>query len=86
MYYWSDAFRNNTGETLETCLQKYGSAKDYCPVKDMGIQVVFLDDRKTFSNSFLTKCTRGQVDWGVWAKVKLQSEDPDVYVKRGSLN
>lgn len=83
MHWWNDIETNNQGESLQTCLEKYGTGKDYCPVKDMGIKVLFLDSTKSFGYSWLLAVTRGRVDDGEWAVVKIHTETPDTYIREG---
>ena len=83
MYWWSDVETNTLGEDLATCLAKYGTGKDYCPVKNMGIRVIFLDSTQSFGNSWLLAVTEGPVDSGKWVGVKSHRLDEDTYVLNG---
>ena len=83
MYWWNDVETNDIGESLQTCLEKYGTGKDYCPRKNMGIKVLFLDATKSFKKSWLLAVTLGRVDDGEWRPVCCHMEDADTYIRLG---
>ena len=84
MYWWSDTKTNRLGEDLNTCLRLYGTGTDYCPAKDMGIKVLFLDSTKSFGYSWLLVVTKGPVNRGRWCTVKCHSESQDTYIRKGN--
>ena len=75
--YWSDEYRNNYGEDLQTCIEKYGYVRDTYPKVIMGtvrvVQniLVYLDERKTPAYSWMFS---SMLD-GEWCHVRLHRED-----------
>lgn len=53
-YYWNDEFKTEKGETLIECHRKYGLGKQRITKNYIHyiMDVIFLDERKTFGNSW----------------------------------
>ena len=53
-HFWDLAKTNRAGESLDTCLQKYGyDVMDATDERDMIYKVVFLDETKSFGYAWL---------------------------------
>lgn len=73
--YWNDAFRNEKGEDLQTCLEKYGWGVDrdhYAKVT-----VIFLDETRSFGYSWLL---RNDIR-DAFTRVRLYADDPCVRIR-----
>ena len=57
--YWSDEFRNDEGEDLQTCLEKYGHGVDTDAQRDILTLVIFLNEDKDFGESWLIRINCG---------------------------
>ncbi len=52
-FYWSAEEKNRQGESLSTCMSKYGVGGWYCTSRDMAAALVFKSDERLASNSWL---------------------------------
>ena len=50
-YYWSDTFVNEQGESLRTCLERYGTGGDEDDA--LMTRLVYLDETRCDGNSWL---------------------------------
>lgn len=55
-YYWDPNFRTQTGETLVYCYQQYGTGTQKMNKNGICMEVIFLDQRRTFANSWVLRC------------------------------
>ena len=75
--YWCDSFRNALGEDLTTCISKYGWGVERDVHSDMKITVIFLDEEKDFSHSWLVRIDVRNT----FTRARLYAEDPEVRIK-----
>ncbi len=57
-YYWDDKTTNNLGEHLHQCVEKYGLGTQKLRGKYTTMTVIYLDDQKSFGNSWCLKVIR----------------------------
>ena len=75
--YWSDEFRNKNGEDLDTCLRLYGWGVNRDVQRALKITVIFLDDTRSFGNSWLIRMD----ERNTFCRVRLYAEDEHVRIK-----
>ena len=75
--YWSDAFRNKMGESLQTCIEKYDYTTQTYPqvvngeVRACTTFLIYLDERQTAEYSWLFSAWAD----GNWCNVRAHEED-----------
>ena len=78
--YWSDTFVNALGESLQDCLDTYGTGIQILP-RNRTIFVIFLDHTKDFGNSWLLRADmNGRFMGSEWYR-----ENPSVRIKMVEL-
>jgi|LakMenE18May11ns_1017448.scaffolds.fasta_scaffold9958587_14 hypothetical protein len=51
-YYWDDCFYNKNGLSLRDCYNRYGLGKQQICNDALTMEVIFLDESKSFGNSW----------------------------------
>lgn len=75
-YYWSTTFCNENGDNLEICFNKFGTGTQVLPFGENFImEVVYLDERKDFGNSWCLRCYNKQTGKNI--PVGLYEKNPD---------
>ena len=54
-YYWDNNFVTDNQETLQQCYEKYGIGRQKIPNSPCMMDVIFLDDTRSFGNSWCLK-------------------------------
>ena len=80
-YYWSDTETNRAGEDLEECLRKYGTGGSFSREKDMETKVLFLDDSRSDSYSWLLRIRKMSTSEQIGAR--MYDNKAGVYKKPG---
>lgn len=74
-YYWSDTYRNNDGDNLEKCVEKFGTGKQKLPHKNILMEVIFLDEKHSFGYSWCLRCYNKKTGQNV--PVSLYEKNPE---------
>ena len=75
-YYWNETDTNPEGESLRTCMERYGVGGWYSKEKDMVAALVFKSAEKTAGNSWLLGLKRLNNEQ---AEVRMYEENPFTY-------
>jgi MYND finger len=82
-HYWSDKFRNSNGESLQDCLEKYGTGDFDSPNENKSLKVrcLFLDDSRTALKSWVLWAVHPI--FGVQLPLERIENDPSSYRRPG---
>ena len=55
-YYWDFAYRSKDGKTLQECFDSFGTGVQKLQLDDIVMEVIFLDAKRGFNNSWVLRC------------------------------